>query len=234
MHTCKALYGLKQESRAWNKTVDEILKAMQMVQSDLDSCVYYFMNQRKMIIASLFVDDFLVFTNSIDFYCTLKTGLSKRIPVKDLGMAQKCLGINVKIDRNQGTIELNQTDYIDSILQRFNMGECKGASTPMEPGSVLNASTYSIKSEETERLQKIPYQNAVGALLYLVQATRPDLTYAVSSVSRYNNAYDESNWVAVKRIMCYLHCTRDYNLKYSRDTSTEAFGYCDASWAADY
>ena len=236
-HVCllhKALYGLKQGSRAWNRTVNDLLKKMNMAQSAFDTCVYYYANDRKLIIIALFVDDFLVFTNSIDFYSTLKEGLTKEVPVKDLGIVRKCLGINIHIDKNQGIIELDQTDYIESILQRFSMSECKGSSTPMEPGSQLNASISPINPQESERLRMIPYQNAVGALLYLVQATRPDLAYSVSTVSRFNQNYDDSHWAAVKRIMRYLQTTKNYRLRYNKMAHTKLVAYCDASWAADY
>ena len=76
----KALYGLKQRSRAWNRTIDDLLKKMNMVQSNFDSCVYNYIHQGKLIIATLFVDDFLVFTNSPDFFVTFKEGLTKHIP----------------------------------------------------------------------------------------------------------------------------------------------------------
>ena len=104
----------------------------------------------------------------------------------------------------------------------------------MDPSSTLNSCVSPEKAEDKEALHKIPYQNTVGALLYLVQATRPDLTFAVSSVSHFNQCYDTSHWAAVKRIMKYLQGTKTYSLKYSRDSSTSLVEYCDASWAADY
>lgn len=52
-----------------------------------------------------------------------------------------------------------------------------------------------------EALDRIPYQQAVGCLLYLTQCTRPDLEFAVNEVSRFNSNYRMAHWQAVKRIM---------------------------------
>ena len=61
-----------------------------------------------------------------------------------------------------------------------------------------------------------PYQNAVGALLFLVQAPRPDLVYAVSTLNQYNTCYDEMHWSLVKIVFRYLQGTKDYKLQYSK------------------
>ncbi|XP_031782193.1 secreted RxLR effector protein 161-like [Nasonia vitripennis] len=79
----------------------------------------------------------------------------------------------------------------------------------------------------------VPYQNAVGSLLYLVQATRPDLAYSVGVLSRFNNCYDESHWGMVKRVLRYVQGTKDFKLRYCRDADSQLIGYCDASYAAD-
>lgn len=81
----------------------------------------------------------------------------------------------------------------------------------------------------------IPYQEAVGCLLYLVQGTRPDLAFAVNDVSRFNNNFGNPHWKAVKRIMRYLYLkgTIDYKLKYSRDGNGMMVEYTDSDWASE-
>ena len=80
-------------------------------------------------------------------------------------------------------------------------------------------------------MDDIPYQEAVGSLLYLAQGTRPDIAFAVNDVSRFNNKHGKAHWAAVKRIFRYLRGTVDYKLFYGK--GEELKGYTDADWASD-
>ena len=203
---------------------------MNLIQSEFDLCIYSCYTRNKCIIVALFVDDLIVITNSIDFLKILKDGLQKVCTIKDLGPIRRCLGINVRRDKENGTIELDQANYITSLLNTFGMGECRGTSTPME----VNGSPSSTSSpQSTFNRSEIPYQNAVGSLLFLVQATRPDLAHAVSYISRFNHSFGESHWNAVKRIFRYLQNTKNLCLRYSKDGESNIIGYYDASWAPD-
>ena len=72
----------------------------------------------------------------------------------------------------------------------------------------------------------------MGGLLYLVKATKPDLAYAISTVSKYNQCYDETHWSLIKRIFRYIQGTKQFKLQFRRDGNTELEGYCDASWSS--
>ncbi|KAM3966065.1 uncharacterized protein ACR2FA_012935 [Aphomia sociella] len=104
------------------------------------------------------------------------------------------------------------------------MSDCKAAYTPMETG--LKLMKYESKQAD------LPYQNLIGALMYLSVATRPDITHAVSYLSQFNNCYGEEHWKAAKRILRYLQGTKDYKLKYEKINNSELVGYADADWAA--
>lgn len=79
--------------------------------------------------------------------------------------------------------------------------------------------------------QEVPYREVIGSFLYLVQATRPDLAFAVSSVSRFNDCYDSTHWTAVKRILRYLRGTKHYRIAYRRGDHGAINGFFDADWA---
>lgn len=226
----KAIYGFKQGSRNWNLKLDAALKDMNLVQSSYDSCVYSHYNASKRIIVALFVDDLIVFTNSIDFVDILKRGLQKVCTLKDLGPLTRCLGINVRQNKGEGTIELDQSDYIESLLTHFGMEACRPTGTPMDP---IGGSSGSIASNSAFNPADVPYQRAVGSLLYLVQATRPDLAHVVGVISRFNQSYEECHWNMVKRVLRYVRGTKDLRLTYSRNSDSRLVGYCDASYASD-
>jgi len=86
---------------------------------------------------------------------------------------------------------------------------------------------------EGEDTGNIPYQEAVGCLLYLVQGTRPDIAFAVGNVSRFNSNHGHAHWTAVKRIFRYLKGTINYSILFSRSNNLELHGFADADWGSD-
>lgn len=108
------------------------------------------------------------------------------------------------------------------------MSECRRTSTPMD---ATGKTVEKDSPDNCTKLDDIPYQSAVGALLYLVQATRPDLAFVVSTLSRYNQSFDQTHWTMVKRVFRYLQGTMDYKLQYRRDRESTLRGYYDASHA---
>src|SRR4051794_40047081 len=86
--------------------------------------------------------------------------------MKDLGEAKFVLGIEIERDRARRVIYLNQQQYIDNVLERFNMSECKRASTPMDVSVRLTKSQAPATDKEKQEVASIPYQSAVGSLMY--------------------------------------------------------------------
>ena len=68
-------------------------------------------------------------------------------------------------------------------------------------------------------MKDVPYVSAVGALLYLAIATRPDIAHTVSVLCRFNHNPGMEHWKAVKHLMRYLKGTVDLKLSYSPSAS---------------
>lgn len=86
---------------------------------------------------------------------------------------------------------------------------------------------------EADEMSRVPYQEAIGSIMYAAQLTRPDICFAVSALSRYNQKPGKAHWNAVKRVFRYLKGTVDAKLVFRRDGNSEIIGYCDADWAND-
>lgn len=80
------------------------------------------------------VDDFLVFSNSDREKNNLKAALQSEFDIKDLGVANHCLGLDIEQDEG---IRINQKTFIKDLLAKFNMVDAKPAATPMENKLVL-------------------------------------------------------------------------------------------------
>ena len=69
--------------------------------------------------------------------------------------------------------------------------------------------------------------------MFLATHTRPDISYAVASLSKFLANPGEVHWIAAKRILRYLRGTMDYGLTYRKSDSIGLYGYCDADWSSD-
>ncbi|KAG8481237.1 hypothetical protein CXB51_026062 [Gossypium anomalum] len=86
--------------------------------------------------------------------------------------------------------------------------------------------------DEIEYMSHVPYSSAVGSLMYAMVCSRPDLSYAVSAVSRYMANPGKEHWKAVQWILRYLRGTTDVCLQFGR-TEDGVIGYVDADFAGD-
>ncbi|KAL9165045.1 hypothetical protein ABFS82_06G145300 [Erythranthe guttata] len=81
---------------------------------------------------------------------------------------------------------------------------------------------------------EVPYLNAIGALMYLAQCTRPDIAFAVNVLVRYSFDPTRGHWNGVKHIFRYLRGTADFRLFYSKNATNQGLvGYADAGYRSD-
>ena len=69
--------------------------------------------------------------------------------------------------------------------------------------------------------------------MYAMICTRPDVSYALSMVSRYQENPGPSHWTTVKNILKYLRNTKDMFLVYGGEEELKVRGYSDASFQTD-
>ncbi len=159
------------------------------------------------VFLALYVDDLLIFSKEIKEIERVKKFSSQEFEMKDLGQLTYFLGIQVMRDRNKGTISLGQSKYIGEILKSFNMENCKLVATPLEASSKLCKPLTTRTPEEIDAMKGVPYRELVGSLVYVMVATRPDLSNAVSIISQFMQDPSLEHWVAATRILKYLECT---------------------------
>lgn len=226
----KSIYGLKQASRVWNLKLRGVLIEAGYKSSQMDPCIFFKLDGHGMIFIAIYVDDVLYFTNSAELKANLQHILTSKFKMKDMGVAEFCVGLRITRDKARGIIYLDQQKYIGEVLERFNMTNCKSIDTPCDANQRLKRGET---GDAEYNADSIPYQQAVGSLMYLVQGTRPDLAFSVNNVCRFNTCYTREHWVAVKRIMRYLHGTANLRLAFTKNESHKILGYSDADWGAD-
>ncbi|MGH7240582.1 MAG: reverse transcriptase domain-containing protein, partial [Candidatus Saccharimonadales bacterium] len=192
----KSLYGLKQASRAWNQKMDQCLLGMKFSSFYADPCVYVFRHGNVIMLVAMYVDDLLLLSNSLSRLVSLKQDLAKKFSMKDMGEAHFILGIEITRDRSSRTLSLSQKAYIKKVVERFNMTNSKPVATPLDAGTKLSTSDSPSDVQELAEMKKIPYRSAVGALMYAMVGTRPDIAFAVTTLSQYGSNPGLEHWSA--------------------------------------
>uniref|UniRef100_A0AAV1V300 Integrase catalytic domain-containing protein n=1 Tax=Peronospora matthiolae TaxID=2874970 RepID=A0AAV1V300_9STRA len=221
----KSIYGLKQASRVWNETFDEYVCSIGFQVSDFDPCLYIKTSDGHCVFILVYVDDVLVTGSSLELIAQTKNDLKTRLEMTDSGKCAFVLGIEL-LDGEDDSVTLCQRRYVDDILKRFGMDDCKAVASPVDMSSRL------VSSDATTKVDA-PFREAVGALMHLTTATRPDIAFAVGYVSRFMENPQEEHWVAVKRIFRYLQGTKTHGICYKPSAKIDFRGYSDADWAGE-
>jgi hypothetical protein len=170
------------------------------------------------------VDDILIFENNINVIEEVKDFLSNNFEMKDLGKPDVILNIKLLREENDG-VTLVQSHSMKNVLNRFGYSDCTPAPTPYNPSVLLR------KNRRIARDQ-LRYSQIIGSLMYLVSATRSNISFAVSKLSRFVSNPGDKHWHTLERVLRYLKGTMSYGIHctgYPRVLE----GYCDANWISD-
>jgi hypothetical protein len=216
----KGLYGLKQGGREWFRRLEEVLVELGFARIRSDSSVFIWEKDGVKVIVPVFVDDITLASKSKEKIAEIKGLLAQRFKLRDLGPTSFLLGVQIDRERSARTLHLSQRQYTLDLLDRFGFADCSPVSTPLDPGSRLDMSQCPQTPEDDEFMRDKPYVSAVGALMYLVIATRPDIAHAVGVLCRFMSKPGPAHWKATKHLFRYLRGSVDYRLTYAPDPSS--------------
>ena len=239
----KSIYGLKQAGRAWFEKINAALIRIDFSPLDSDHCVYVRHHEDDVLYIVLYVDDLLLIGSSLAEVKQLKTDLSARFEMTDLGEAEYVLGLQITRDRRRRSLSLSQADYIRRLLERYGMTHCNNAPTPMATGLRLSKADCPAEKPAEPLLVdgKHTYASAVGAIMYAMLGTRPDLAFAVGLLTRFNSNPGQRHVGALKRVLRYLKASIHFQLTYGRESSWSSgsnasllavLGHCDSDWGS--
>ncbi|XP_028391792.1 uncharacterized protein LOC114516495 isoform X1 [Dendronephthya gigantea] len=193
----------------------------------LDPCVYVrTIDDERCVIVIVWVDDIIIASSDSNSLQSVKKSLKERFKMTDLGILKWFLGTEFQCSEN--TIKMNQTRYIEKILEKFKMTDCKPKPTPCELGvdKVLE-----VESPEME--DPGLYRAIVGSLIYVMTGTRPDLCYIVTKLAQKMSKPTQADLTKAKHVLRYLKGTSKFGLTFTKSINPLILqGFCDSDWGA--
>ena len=224
----KSIYGLKQAAKNWYEALTSLLLKERFKRSRNDYCLFVQKEEDETFSYVLvWVDDIVVAGATEEAVNEIKSMLNENFKMDDCGALNWFLGMQIL--RTHDKITVDQKKYIETVLQQFNMSDCKAVATPGE----VNLKLVKSDDEEQKLVDLKLYRSLVGSLLFISKQTRPDILHIVNQLSRFLDKPNESHWKAAKHVLRYLKGTIDLRLTFLKNSNSDIIGDSDADWSGD-
>ena len=132
----------------------------------------------------IWVDDIIYFSTDKHFKHEFKEAIQKKFTVGDMSDLNWFLGM--KVTCSPGVVQISQLQYVETMLTKFGMGDCKSVSTPIaEKLKLTREDCPEAGSEEQQQMRDFDFRGLIGSLNYLASTSRPDIAYVAHALSSY-------------------------------------------------
>lgn len=138
--------------------------------------------------------------------------------------------MDIKRERNAGTIILEQEACANVVLDRFGMADSRPVRAPADAGPISIIEDETLPAEETKH-----FRSATGYLLYLSRCTRPEMAHFVMILTR-SMAKPGPNAVnKLKRVLRYLKGNPTIGVTHNEDAEDGNIlsAFIDSDFAGD-
>jgi hypothetical protein len=211
--------SLKQAGRQWYQKVHEQFTSIGFVRLEADHSIFQRGEGDNLLFVAVYVNDMLLFCKLINIIMFFKKQITTVFPTMDLGEVRWILNMEIVHDQNACTITLSKEQYIETILDRHGMSTCNIVATPTVVSQKL------VKLEEAE-VDVWEYQSSLGALMYAMLGTHPELAHCVTILSQHSMTPGHEHLTALKCVFQYLRETSAAKLMYKgTPTALTLVGY---------
>ena len=232
-HVCKlvhTIYGTMQGGHDWYETLSDTYNTLGYTTSRADPCVWFKKTDGNYTITDTYTDDVFGASDSNEEMKKRKDEIGRVWEIKDVGENEYFLGMRVQQDLILGTIRLTQRPYWEHVLNRFSLGHVTPRNTPLPVGIILDANMSPKTDSEKRNMDNKPYRSVLGSVMWGQLATRPDLSFSVSLLARFQANPGIDHWNALMHVIGYIRNTIDYGLTYSRDSDLSPTAFVDADY----
>ena len=221
-----AIYGLKQATLAWWKELESSMKRLGFKRTVSDARVFFAYIGRNLIIIIVYVDNAIFFGKNLKAVKQVKKTFMDMWECHDLGEAKEFLRMKIQCEGRK--IFLDQTNYLDKVVECFGMSNVWGAQTPLPGGYIPQESKGQCNPEFRQK-----YQFIIGSLLYIMLGTHPDINYAVTKLVQFTANPSREHMSKAEYICHYLNATRHYRMVFDGYSDVGIIAYMDSDWATN-
>uniref|UniRef100_A0A803P5L5 Integrase catalytic domain-containing protein n=1 Tax=Cannabis sativa TaxID=3483 RepID=A0A803P5L5_CANSA len=218
----KSIYGLRQSSRQWYKKLTYALLQEGFTQSQANYTLFTRGTHNTFVVLLVYVDDIILAGPNLQLLHHLQDALQARFKLKTLGPLKYFLGF--EIARANSNLFLSQRKYTLQLLQDTGYTDSKPAKAPMDPRQRLNDQDGDLLDNPSH------YRQVIGRLLYLT-LSRPDITFAVNTLSQFMSSPRTPHLTALHHLLRYLKGSPGQGILYSSTSSLHLRGFSDSDWA---
>ena len=209
------IYGTMDGANNWFYELDTTFTKLNYRQSRADPCIrIQWTKDGGYTITGTYTDDVTGASSSAEVMKAAKSELANVYEITDLGRPDKVLGMTV-YHHNSGNISIHQRPLILKIINTFGMDNANPKYTPLPPNvNLSDTQPIPIPASHAEFMQDKDYRKATGMLNYIANGTRPDISFTVNTLMRFNNDPRPFHWTLVKHCIAYLKTTANLAITY--------------------
>ena len=218
----KSLYGLKQAGKCWSDEYSLFfVNDLGLTQSKMEPGIFF---NDDMILA-IYVDDIVIGSADDGHITRFIDAINEKYGCKHPSHFT-LLGIRTVI--NETAIDLDQPGYVAKLIEQYEVKPKSGSlSTPLTVTTQVRESPNLTSSEHSS------YRSLVGALSWLANATRPDISFPVSVLSQKLVTPTKQDFANGIRVLKYLWSGGPRKICYSSHDAIHITAYVDSDWAND-
>ena len=218
-----SLEGMKQSAHLWQKMLADVLvNKLKFERSLVDPCLYTMDDGKEIkIILIVWVDDIAIGHNSIATVRTLMKELNKSINCTFEEKMDSFLGMEIARNRKLRTLTITQKSYITRMFEQHmsainskpwkHITPCGTSREDAHRFMCINPTTNTV---ERDMNIKRGFLSMVGALMFAMCFTRPDVAFHISHLARCMQSPSTEAYEAVLGVMRYLYHTRDLGISF--------------------
>jgi hypothetical protein len=217
-----SLQGHPDSGEIWQTRVNEVLASYKFQTTTHEPCLYRGSFKKKQILICRQVDDMLIAGEDMCIVREFAEEISKHLKVT-IGDKPSTHYNGLDILQAREGIKLSCGTYIRKLQKAHGWNEISSKSLePIDPNKVKELESTvgpHIDSKEGKELRKqngFNYRGVVGEIVYASITGRPDYTFGVSLLSRFNTCPAQCHYDAPKRALKTLIRTADEGIWYWR------------------